>query len=283
MSRPAPGPFEQLQKESRDVFVGHLMFDGGKFDIAKMVTPNFQVTHRYSLGAKDQPQTYTFGSFFAHNKGFLMGEIDPSFNLNGRFAHSISEHVTLKGMTQMNSNGKAIIGEVDVNQDDFSANLKLINLNFFERTGAISASYLQSVTQSLALGVELSAHSGFNNQISSTLAVVGRLSHGNAIMNANLTTNGAVSLSYHQKVNEQISIASEFEAALTGTQRDSFFQTGVKFDLRAATMRAQIDTLGRVTAVLEEKLTPAFSVLLCGEIDHFKSSSRFGVGINVGL
>jgi len=58
-----------------------------------------------------------------------MGEIDKSFNLNGRFQHAVDEHFTAKGMTQMNANGKAFIAEGEYSKGDFSANLKLINPN----------------------------------------------------------------------------------------------------------------------------------------------------------
>eukprot|EP00160_Parvularia_atlantis_P018052 Unigene6480_Nuclearia_a/m.19950 Unigene6480_Nuclearia_a/g.19950 ORF Unigene6480_Nuclearia_a/g.19950 Unigene6480_Nuclearia_a/m.19950 type:complete len:301 (-) Unigene6480_Nuclearia_a:27-929(-) len=279
---PNPGPFEQLQKESRDVFVTNFLFDGAKFDLSKMLSPTFQVTHRFVLGSSTQPQNFNYGAFVASNRGFIMGETDANFNLNGRFSSMVTEHLTCKGITQMNANGKAFIGEVEYSAGDQSTNFKLINPNLFEGTGVCTLSYLQSVTRRLVLGVEGTASLGPQRAINSSLAFVARLSTDNAVVNVNATTNGNLQLSYYQKVNEQISIASELEAGISSQQRDSIFTMGTKFDLRAATLRAQLDSTGKVAVVLEEKVNPAFSVLLSGELDHWKSTSRFGVGFNFG-
>jgi hypothetical protein len=37
-----------------------------------------------------------------------------------------------------------------------------------------------------------------------------------------------------------------------------------------ATFRAQVDSTGKVSALLEQRFTPAFAFLISGEIDHFK-------------
>lgn len=50
-----------------DVFVANYVIDGAKFDIAKSISPNFQVTHRFGLGQAN-PQNYSFGSFLASNR-----------------------------------------------------------------------------------------------------------------------------------------------------------------------------------------------------------------------
>jgi mitochondrial import receptor subunit TOM40 len=37
-----------------------------------------------------------------------------------------------------------------------------------------------------------------------------------------------------------------------------------------ATFRAQVDSTGKVSALLEQRFVPAFAFLMAGEIDHFK-------------
>jgi mitochondrial import receptor subunit TOM40 len=45
---------------------------------------------------------------------------------------------------------------------------------------------------------------------------------------------------------------------------------GLKYRFRTANLRAQIDSAGRVTALLERDLSPQIQVTFCGDIDHFK-------------
>jgi Eukaryotic porin len=40
--------------------------------------------------------------------------------------------------------------------------------------------------------------------------------------------------------------------------------------LRASTFRAQLDSTGNVSALLEQRFAPTFAFLVSGEIDHFK-------------
>ena len=56
---------------------------------------------------------------------------------------------------------------------------------------------------------------------------------------------------------------------------------GGKFDFRAATFRGQIDTTGRVSTVIKQKIAPGFSFIITGDIEHMKSTARFGVGIQL--
>jgi hypothetical protein len=125
------------------------------------------------------------------------------------------------------------------------------------------------------------------------------------------------------QVNQQVSIAAEFEGLVAPTQRDSAVTVGAKFDLRMATLRAQvrhgaypplgrdahctwpcdqrggvalkghrtrapslslcvcvqIDTSGRMAAVLEHRLQPNLALTLSGELDHVGGQGRFGVGL----
>jgi len=55
-----------------------------------------------------------------------------------------------------------------------------------------------------------------------------------------------------------------------GKVREGTATFGLKYQFRAATLRAQIDSGGRVTAWLERMLSPQINVTFCGDIDHFK-------------
>lgn len=51
-----------------DVALTNLIFEGGKADLAKGLSSNFQVAHSFTLGSAMQPSSYHFASVFASGK-----------------------------------------------------------------------------------------------------------------------------------------------------------------------------------------------------------------------
>lgn len=47
-----------------DTFLANHVFDGARCDITKVLTPNFQVTHSFAMGAAGSASTYNFGTAF---------------------------------------------------------------------------------------------------------------------------------------------------------------------------------------------------------------------------
>jgi mitochondrial import receptor subunit TOM40 len=47
-----------------DTFLNNHVFDGARCDITKALTPNFQVTHSFSMGSSTAPSSYNFGTAF---------------------------------------------------------------------------------------------------------------------------------------------------------------------------------------------------------------------------
>ncbi|PLW18210.1 hypothetical protein PCASD_16954, partial [Puccinia coronata f. sp. avenae] len=56
---------------------------------------------------------------------------------------------------------------------------------------------------------------------------------------------------------------------------------GLKYDFRQATVRAQADSTGKVSMLLEQRIAPMFTFSVAGELDHAKSQSKFGIGIQL--
>lgn len=75
-----PGSFDSLGREARsepthftahllmhnfvDVSLSQLLFEGGKLDLAKILSNQFQISHSMSLAAGGAPSTYHFGAVF---------------------------------------------------------------------------------------------------------------------------------------------------------------------------------------------------------------------------
>lgn len=84
LNLPSAGSYENLHREARsktkfyykfmvylffvDVSLTNMLFEGGKADLAKGLSANFQVAHSFTLGTGMQPSSYHFASIFASGK-----------------------------------------------------------------------------------------------------------------------------------------------------------------------------------------------------------------------
>lgn len=90
------------------------------------------------------------------------------------------------------------------------------------------------------------------------------------IATAQIQPAGIVQATYWQKLSEKVDFAADLQLVSTPMRRDAIATLGAKYDLRLSTFRAQLDSTGKVSALLEQRFTPTFAFLMSGEIDHFK-------------
>lgn len=181
---PNPGSFENLHRESRGVFPTQHSFDGAKIDLHSQHNQNFQTTHSFSWAAHQQPAAYHFGGVFADKNILLHGQIDQAGTLQARGHYNWIEipqpEMTEQGpkappAPKTTSTSKiqaqltrgpqnAVILEHEYISNDFAVSVKAQNANPFDRptanstwpstTGVFTASYLQSISQTVSLGAE---------------------------------------------------------------------------------------------------------------------------------
>jgi mitochondrial import receptor subunit TOM40 len=92
---------------------------------------------------------------------------------------------------------------------------------------------------------------------------------------------GILQASYYQRVNEKVDLGTELQLVAVQGRRQAVCNVGAKWEFSKSTFRGQIDTTGKVSAVMEEKLVPGISFFICGELDHAKTESRFGLGLTM--
>jgi hypothetical protein len=160
--------------------------------------------------------------------------------------------------------------EQEVNGSDYSLNFKTMNANPLEMTGLYMASYLQSVTQKLVVGSEIVLQRPTRDMEETAMSLVGKYTGSDYIATVQFQGMGAIQTSYYQRINEKVDFGVELNLMAQGGRREAVATVGGKFDFRQATFRGQIDTTGRVSAVLEEKMAPGFSFLISGDLDHMK-------------
>lgn len=285
LNLPQPGAFEQLHRDARNVSLTHLAFEGGKADLAKGLSANFQVSHAFSVGSMMMPPTYSFGSIYVAGKHLMHGLIDTNGVFQGKYHFSFTKNLTGKLHTQiMRQAGQSMLqSELDYLGADYSLNFKAINPNLADGSGIFTASLLQSISQRLALGGELVAqklHASEPVETGVTLAAKYSPSPA-SILTLNLQQFVALQASYFHKVSERVELGSELQMLLFGPRREAITTVSAKFDYRQACIRTQLDSTGKVGLLYEERLFPGFSLLLSGELDHVKNQSRFGIGLNL--
>ena len=165
--------------------------------------------------------------------------------------------------------------EHDYQGSDYTLSAKAINPWPTDFTGIFIGSYLQSFTKNLALGFEsLFQHPAPNlSELTTSLLAKYTSTDKNWIATATVQPTGLVQTTYWQKLSEKVEVAADLQLIASPVRRDAIATVGAKYDLRMATFRAQMDSSGKISALLEQKFAPAFRFLISGELDHFKVRS----------
>ena len=89
----SPGSYEGLHREVRNVTLSNMAFEGGKADLAKGLSPNFQVAHSFSIGSGMVPSLYHFGAVYVSGKHLLHGMMDSQGAFQGKYVYSVLKDV----------------------------------------------------------------------------------------------------------------------------------------------------------------------------------------------
>ncbi|KAJ1647902.1 translocase of outer mitochondrial membrane [Coemansia erecta] len=287
LNLPNPGQFEYLNKEIKTTMLTNLMFEGGRADLAKILSPNFQVMHSFQMGLPGgNPSAFEFAGVYADENTMMHGKIDTEFNLQARFNHAVSKELQLKAQSQLmaNDSQSMIQLEGEYTGSDYTANIKAINPSMVDGTGIYLANYLQSITPKFSIGSELLYQCPMPKvqETSISFAMRYQPSADRAWVAQTQGTN-ILTTSYWRKVSEKCEAGAELQVINVPSQgrREANCSVGVKYDFAMATFRAMADNFGKVQMLLEEKIAPGFSFLLSGELDHLKGENKFGIGINL--
>lgn len=214
----------------------------------------------------------------------MHGIIDTNGIFQGKYHFNFTKNLAARFQSQISrAPGQSMLqSELDYLGPDYSINAKLINPNAADQTGILTASFMQSVTKHLALGAELVSqrmHLGEPAETGYNLAA--KYATPTSVTTLNIQQFAALQASYFHRVNEKVELGTELQVLLVGPRSDALTSVSAKFDYRQACIRTQLDSTGKVGLLYEEKLFPGFSLLLAGELDHLKSTSRFGLGVNL--
>ncbi|KAL8771344.1 MAG: hypothetical protein Q9209_003250 [Squamulea sp. 1 TL-2023] len=297
-----PGTFENINREvSKDVFLTNFMFTGLRAEWNKPISnsPIFQLSHQLSMGAPGM-SPYTFSALYGSSKVFLQGTMENDGSLAARSNYRWSDSLITKTNAQIQSSQSMLSIENDYSGRDFTASLKAMNPSIIEGgvKGIFIASYLQSVTSRLALGIEgVWQRVAMNSAPEAILSYGARYKGSDWIASLQMQSEGpqgsVVSSSYWRKLTDKVSVGTDlnlqFAPGLSGQgglmggglQKEGSASAGAKYEFRASTFRAQVDSKGRLSCLLEKTILPAMRVTFAGEMDHLKQQAKVGVGVSV--
>lgn len=166
---------------------------------------------------------------------------------------------------------------------DYAINVKAMNPNLTDLSGMYFASYLQSVSQHVALGVDAVYNRQAPGVEECSVGYMakwhhtakdenGQLARDSWIATAQILPQGYWQGSYWKKLGQGVEAAVDILVSPSPSPRErkAVATAGVKYEFRQSSFRGQVDSTGKVSALLEQRLSPAFAFLVTGEIDHAK-------------
>lgn len=269
-----PGAYDEMSTECNMILRQNLI-EGLSFNMQLPVSQSVQLGQSFDLGSKDRPGMFAAcGNYFSNNL-VIMSRLSPSDErLNTRAFWNHTPTMTSKinadvGLTDPTSSKGS--WDLDYRGSDFCAQAKVAS------GGIYALSYLQSVTPWLALGGE-----GFyqSKTMFSAITAAAKYSHGADTATVSIATFGPIMASFVHRLNPRVAFATEF--FMDGRTSESHVSVGYRFDLRSATVTGVVDSSGRVSATVEEKINPGLALILSGELDHRREDYKFGFGVNIG-
>ena len=216
----------------------------------------------------------------------MQGNVDNDGTLGAVFNKKwSSSFVTKSQLSVPNGQPSMIQLDGDYSGDDFTASLKSVNPSLLDGglTGIYVGSYLQSITPGLALGIEaVWQRMAMSQGPETVLSYSARYKSRDWIGTAQLTGLGAFSTSYWRRLTERIEagadLSIQFAPGLGGGgglmgpsgRKEGTAAVGAKYDFRASTFRAQLDSAGKLGCFLEKRVLPTVQLSFAGEIDHVK-------------
>lgn len=285
-----PGPLEEIHQKCKNVFP--TCFEGARVMLTRGLSNHFQISHTINMSSIT-PSGYRFGATYVGTKQIspteaypiMLGDIDPSGNLNATIIHQLRPNLQGKFGAQV-QNSKFTVSQFTLNYrgSDYTASATVANPDLIGGSGVVVLHYLQSVTAHLALGTELAYQKGAaipGGEIA-MLSAAARYTNENMTMSGTLGLTG-IHLCYYQKASKQLQVGVELEA--NSRMQESVASIGYQVDIPKSDVvfKGHIDSNWAVGAVLEKKLTPLpFTLALSGLMNHNKNQFRLGVGIIIG-
>lgn len=216
----------------------------------------------------------------------MQGNIDNEGQLMTRFNYGWTPSFVTKTQMQIAPGpGQAMVQlDNEYTGKDFTASLKTVNPSIIDGglTGIFIGSYLQSVTPNLALGLEaVWQRAALNQGPETAVSYCAKYKGSDWIASAQLQAQGTVSTSYWRRLTDKVEAGVDLNLAFAGlsggggglmggARKEGITTVGAKYDFRMSTFRAQVDSTGKLSCLLEKRVAPPVQLTFAADVDHFK-------------
>ncbi|CRK35554.1 hypothetical protein BN1708_001200 [Verticillium longisporum] len=108
------------------------------------------------------------------------------------------------------------------------------------------------------------------------------------VATAQLQAQGALNTSYWRRLSEKVQAGCDLTLSLApsggmmgGIQKEGIATMGAKYDFRMSTFRAQVDSKGKLSCLLEKRIAAPVMMTFAADVDHFTQQAKIGVAISV--
>lgn len=270
---PNPGLFDDINQDA--IAILHpTPVEGLSFNFNAPLSEVFSLGSSVELGAKEGPGQFAFNANYFSNNIAMISRSNAS---NGRiFARVIMNHTPTLSSKIMADVGhepdsSRFSGDLDYRGLQSSSQAKLTSGRI------VSFTHLHALSKAFSVGGEamIQTRSGF-----AAFTVATKYNVPGESASLSIASFGPLIANYVREVSPKVSFATEL--FLDTRTRDSQVTLGYKFNLSRASVIGNVDSTGKVVAILEERINPAFTLSLCGELNHVNNTQSFGIGVNIG-
>jgi mitochondrial import receptor subunit TOM40 len=216
----------------------------------------------------------------------MQGSIDNEGQLMTRFNYRWFQSLVTKTNIQLGHGPGQAMAQIEneFTGKDFTAVLKTLNPSMIDGglTGIFIGSYLQSVTPSLALGLEaVWQRQSLLEGPQTNISYCAKYRGNDWVASTQLQAQGTVGASYWRKLTDKVEVGVDLSLAFVGLsgaamlmagrpKKEGIATVGAKYDFRLSTFRAQVDSTGKLACLLEKRVAPPVQLTFAAEMDHFK-------------
>lgn len=207
----------------------------------------------------------------------MQGSLDSDGSLASRFNYRWSDALVSKTQFQFGAQDMASIDHEYVGSD-FTSSLKMLNPSCLDGglTGIFIGSHLQSVTKKLSLGMEaVYQRAAMNQPPEAAISYVGRYKSDDWIATAQIHAQGALNATYWRKLSDKVQAGVDMtlqlvpsQSLMGGIQKEGTTTVGAKYDFRMSTFRAQVDSKGKLSCLLEKRVAPPVMMSFGCDLEH---------------
>ena len=217
----------------------------------------------------------------------MQGNVDNDGQISARTNYKWNDFLTTKIDLQSSSMQSMLQVDNEFTGRDFSAGVKAMNPSILEGgiSGIIIASYLQSVTPRLSLGLEaMWNRAGLSAPPEMAVSYCARYKGSNWIASAQILAQGAVNTSYWRRLTDKVEAGADLQLQFApgmggkglmgggGLRKEGSATAALKYDFTTSSFRAQVDSSGKLACLLEKRVLPPVQITFAGEMDPFRVS-----------